>query len=161
MSRLASIEGQYHSLVAETTGRECTLEHAVARALSLIEEAKAHTGRGVKMGAMESYDNAVKVGHRERHRNGHLTDRSVDSFIYDVLPVRGSFIYSSRVASLLFPEMFTRTSYCAYGSCTDAGGARDSYARTCGRPTLATRERVVGTGSVQPVGHKFHAGERV
>ncbi|CAM9582667.1 unnamed protein product, partial [Laminaria digitata] len=61
LARLAGMETQYRSLVAETSGRECTLAGAISRARPLIEEGFAHVNGGASELALGVYSDAIKL----------------------------------------------------------------------------------------------------
>ena len=61
MARLARMETQYRALVAETTGRECTLEVAISLALPLIEDGFSYMSEGEHGKALGAYGDAIKV----------------------------------------------------------------------------------------------------
>ena len=55
------METQYKSLVAETSGRECTLAGAISRAGPLIEEGFTYVSGGAPERALDVYSDAIKV----------------------------------------------------------------------------------------------------
>lgn len=58
------VEAQYHSLVAETTGRENSLEVALSRAKPLSREATNLANEGHPSRALDEYSNVIKVRFR-------------------------------------------------------------------------------------------------
>lgn len=55
------MEAQYHTLVSETSGRECSIEADLVRASPLVTEAGKLMEAGKPIPALDLYSNAIKV----------------------------------------------------------------------------------------------------
>lgn len=58
---MARVEAQYRALVAETRGKECSLQSALEDALPLIKAAEKSVKAETAWAAVEHYDDAIKV----------------------------------------------------------------------------------------------------
>lgn len=66
LSRLARVEGQYLTLVAETNGQEATLDSCLKKAKLLVINALTCVRGGSLAQALDEYDAAIKVRRRRR-----------------------------------------------------------------------------------------------
>lgn len=70
LMRMVRVDAQYQALVAETSGRECSLETALGQALLLLRQATGKVESSRSMHALDDFSNAIKVGGR-RARGGY------------------------------------------------------------------------------------------